>query len=169
MSELPPNDRARELWARTTMRTWPESYRLVSLDPGLAGEAARLLAAHPAPFAALVRERDELSLTIAQGPWRRSRLRGRARAEAGPFRAITFELALDHDVVGYLAPAAARLARARIPIVPQCAYRRDHLLVPARDVAAAMRVLEGLVRDCGRVRTRRSRGRGGRPRPGARG
>lgn len=169
MTELPRNESTRELWARTTIRAWPESYRLVSLDPGLVAEAAKLLAAYPAPFAALVRERDEVSLTIAQGPWRRSRLHGRARAEAGPFRAITFELALDHDVVGYLAPAATRLARARIPILPQCAYHKDHLLVPARRLTEAMRVLKGLVRDCGRVRTKGSRGRAGRPRPRARG
>ncbi len=169
MAELPSNARARALWARTTLRVWPEAYRLVSLDPTLAEEAAGLLAANPAPFAALVRERDLVSLTIAEALWRRSPLRPRARSEAGPFRVITFELALDHDVVGYLAPAAARLARAGIPIVPQCAFRKDHMLVPAKRLAEAVHVLDGLVRGCARIRRKGSRVRAGRRRPPARG
>jgi len=169
VTEVPGNARARTLWARTTLRVWPEAYRLVSLDPTLAEEAAGLLAANPAPFAVLVLERNEVSLTIAEALWRRSPLRARARSEAGPFRAITFELALDLDVVGYLAPAAARLARAGIPIVPQCAYQKDHVLVPEERLADAVRVLEGLVGDCARLRRKGSPGRGGRRRPRARG
>ena len=64
VNALPGNARVRLLWARTTIRVWPERYRLVSLDPALAGEAGALLSEDPAPFAALVRERDEASLTI---------------------------------------------------------------------------------------------------------
>ncbi len=167
--ELPRNEKARALWARTTLRVWPGAYRLVSLDPALGEEAAQALAGSPAPFLALVRERDEISLTIAEKPWRQSPLRPRARSEAGPFRVITFELALALDVVGYLAPAAARLARAGISVVPQCAFQKDHLLVPARRVGDALRVLRGLVRDCARARMTGSRARAGRRGPRARG
>ena len=151
MADLPRNERARALWARTTIRLWPETYQLVSLDPSLGEEAAQALAGNPVPFVALVRERDEVSLTVAEAQWRRSPLRSRARSEAGPFRVITFELALALDVVGYLAPAVARLAEAGISVVPQCAFQKDHLLVPARRAADAVRVLRGLVRDCARL------------------
>ncbi len=169
MNDLPQNEPARRLWARTRVRLWPERYCLVSLDRKLAGEAGRLLAARPEPFGAVVRERDEVSLTIEEKLWKRSRLRLRATAESGPFKAITFDLALDLGVVGYLAPATARLAKAGVSIVPQCAFQKDHLLVPAKGARKALRVLQGLVRDCRRLRTTGARATGDRRRRGARG
>jgi hypothetical protein len=169
MNDLPRNEQARRLWARTKFHIWPERYWLVSLDTGLTREAAVLLASHPKRFAALIRERDEVSLTIAERPWRRSRLRRRAKAESGPFKAITFDIPLDLDVVGYMAPATARLATAGISIVPQCAFRKDHLLVPADKAVKALRALRKLVRDCRRpVRRTGSRATGGRRRRAAR-
>jgi hypothetical protein len=158
MNDLAGNEQARSLWARTKVHLWPERYWLVSLDPGSTREAARLLAGHPKPFGALVRERDEVSLTIEERRWKRSRLRRRATAEAGPFKAITFDLALDLNVVGYLASAATRLAKAGISIVPQCAYQKAHLLVPAEKATKALRVLRGLIRVCRRVKTKDYRG-----------
>jgi hypothetical protein len=169
MNDLPRNEQARTLWARTKFHLWPERYWLVSLDTALATEAGRLLAADTEPFAALVRERDEVSLTIAERPWRRSRLRRRARAESGPFKAITFDIPLDLDVIGYMAPAAARLAEAAVSIVPQCAFQKDHVLVHAEGARKALRVLQGLVRDCRQIKTTRSRATAGRRRREARG
>src|SRR5262249_47402268 len=118
-SLLPPSERTRALWARTRLQVWPEWYRLVSFPPPPAAAAASLLAASAGRFCALVLERDEMSLTVAEDVWRSSPLKDKAGAEVGPLRAITFSLALDLDVVGYLAPAAARLAAAGISIVPQ--------------------------------------------------
>jgi hypothetical protein len=164
VNNLPRNERARKLWARTRIRLWPERYWLVSLDTELAGEAGRLLAADPKPFAALICERDEVSLTVEEGLWKRSSLRHRARNDSGAWRVITFDLALDLDVSGYIAPAVARLAEAAVAVVPQCAFEKDHLLVPAEGAATALRALRSLVRDCRRVRTKGSRARAGRRR-----
>jgi len=145
---LPASERTRALWARTRLHVWPEWYRLVSFPPTQAAAAATLLATSAGHFCALVLEQDEMSLTVAEEVWRKSPLRGEARAEVGPLRAITFSLALDLEVVGYLAPAAARLAAAGISIVPQCAASRDHVLVPAHRLDDAVRVLEELILDC---------------------
>ncbi len=169
MNDMPRNERARGLWARTKFHLWPQPYWLVSLHPRYAADAARLLAANPRPFAALVRERDEVSLTIAERLWKRSGLRRRARAEAGPFRVITLDLALEHDVVGYLSPATARLAEAAVSVVPQCAFSRDHILVHAEGAGKALRVLRGLVRDCRLPKRMGSRARAGPKRRRARG
>ncbi len=49
------------------------------------------------------------------------------------------------DLVGFLAPAAARLAEASIPIIPQCGSHTDHLLVPEGRLEDAVRVIEGLI------------------------
>lgn len=142
------NERARAIWARTTLRVWPERYVLASLPVERAAAAADLVAAQSGAFAALVVERDEVSLTASLGAWEASALRSQARAEAGPFRAITFDIDIELDVCGYLAPAAERLAAGGISIVPQCAYLKDHLLVHERQLPEALGVLEDLIRAC---------------------
>jgi hypothetical protein len=137
------NARAQAMWTKTALHVWPERYVLASLRlEALAGAAA--LAAHPSrAFAALVVERDEVSLTVRKDLWDEASLE--ATAVAGPFRAITFDVNIDLDVCGYLAPAAERLATAGIAIVPQCAFLKDHLLVHERDLAAAVAALEALI------------------------
>jgi hypothetical protein len=142
------SDRARDAWALTRVHVWPEEYAFASLPCGRMAEAVALLADAPAgTFVALVRERDEIGLTVPKA------LRARAEAlctqAAGPYRVLTFDVALPLDLVGFLAPAAARLAEAGVSIVPQCGFRTDHLLVRAQDLAAALRVLESFVRECG--------------------
>lgn len=137
----------RELWARTRLLVWPQPVVLASLPVSELEGAARL-AASAGPFAALVIERDEASLTLSLAAWHASPLRARALRESGPLRAISLDLDLDLAVVGYLAPAAARLAEAGVSIVPQCAFLKDHLLVAAAELDGAVRVLEGLVQEC---------------------
>lgn len=146
-SELDPA--AREVWARTRLHVWPEPCVLASLPLSALAEAARLVG-RVSGFAALVVERDEVSITSSEEAWRASGLPARARAEAGPYRAITLDVNIDLAVVGYLAPAAARLAAAGVSIVPQCAFLKDHLLVREADLQTAMDVLEDLIDGCRR-------------------
>ncbi|HET7291325.1 MAG TPA: ACT domain-containing protein [Vicinamibacteria bacterium] len=136
------------LWARTSLRLWPEDYALASLPAEALPAAAAFVASRSGCFLALVLERDEVSLTAPEGLWRASPLRARARRESGPYRAITLDLDLDLGVCGYLAPAAARLAAAGISIVPQCGFLKDHLLVHAPDVERAVAVLEAWIGRC---------------------
>jgi hypothetical protein len=139
---------SRACWARATLLVWPQRYRVASLSPALLPEAAALLGrAAPGTFAALVLERDEVSLTLEETRWTACSLRGRARAEAGPFRVITFDLDLDLALVGFLAPAAERLARAGVSIIPQCAYAKDHLLVREADLEATVATLRALIEE----------------------
>jgi len=143
------NDRARRLWSRTRVHVWPEACWLVSLPPDAVSEAAALVAESAGRFAALVLERDEVSLTVPDTVWAPSLLRARARAVAGPYRVLTFDLDLELDVVGYLAPVAERLAAVDISIVPQCAFLKDHLLVREEDLEKAREVLESWIAECG--------------------
>ena len=139
------NDRARSLWAETRIRVWPEPVVLASLPTGRAAEAAALAGRERSGFAAVVVEREEVSLTLPEATWRSCPLRDEAFDEEGPFRVLTFDLSLELDVCGYLAPAATALAAAGVPIVPQCGFRTDPLLVPAERVDGAIEVLERLV------------------------
>ena len=138
---------ARALWARTTIRLWPESYRLVSLPVDRWTDALLSMSA-AGGFAAVVRERDEISLTVEEDAWSRNPLQSVALNVSGRYRAITLDLQIELTVVGYLAPAAMRLAAAGISIVPQCAYERDHLLVLEDDAARAVEILQAYVEEC---------------------
>jgi hypothetical protein len=149
MSPLSIGEAAREVWARTTLRVPDARYVLVSLPPEALAEAAALVG-RCSVFAALLLERDEVSLTVAEPTWWGSPLRARAAGEAGPYRAITLDTNVDLSVTGYMAPAAVRLAAAGVSIVPQCAYLKDHLLVRETDLDTACRVLEELIAECRR-------------------
>jgi len=138
-------ERARALWAKTTLHVWPEPYRLVSLPLSALTEAAALVDETGEAFSCLIKERDEVSLTIAAAAWDGSPLRRSARGDQGPFRLITFDLDLDLAVTGYLAPAAEALAAAGVPIVPQCAFLKDHVLVPADRLETAVLALERVI------------------------
>lgn len=137
------NARAQAVWTRTALHVWPERYVLASVSLSNVEEAAALLSHSARSFAAIVVERDEISLTIREDLWRHAGLE--ASAVSGPFRAITLDVNVELDVCGYLAPAAERLAAAGIPIIPQCAFLKDHLLVHERDLTAAVAVFESLI------------------------
>jgi hypothetical protein len=143
-----PNDRARSFWAKASLRIWPQSYLLISLPTDFQIKAAQLIGSGAGVFAALLMERDEVSLTVEESLWKASDLRLRARSEHGPYRAITIDVNVDLDVVGFLAPALLALAEAGISIVPQCAYSKDHLLVHERYLKDAVQVLEDLLQSC---------------------
>jgi hypothetical protein len=147
LSRLPVSPQARSVWARTALHVWPEPYLLVSLPPVALADAAALMA-KATGFASLVVERDEVSLTLAKSLWEASPLRVQASGVAGPYRAVTLDVDIDLGVVGYLAPAAARLAGGGISIVPQCGFRKDHLLVREKDLERACRLIEELIEEC---------------------
>lgn len=153
---MKPNAAARRAWAATSLRVWPDRYAFAAFSPR---EAARVLEAAARPkraFVAVVVEAGEVALTV---PWRafaKSGLAGRADAVAGPYRVITFETSLALDLVGYLAPAAERLARAGISMVPQCGYRTDHLLVREQDLERAVGVLQSWIAACAAPAPRRA-------------
>ena len=134
------------LWARTSLHVWPEKYLLVSLPTALLSRASSVVARCSGTFAALVLERDEVSLTVPEKVWNIEPLK--ASAQDGPYRAITFDLSLDLDVFGYFAPAAVSLANARVSIVPQSAYLKDHVLVHEKDLETTLSVLGNLIEKC---------------------
>ena len=141
---------ARTLWSHTRIRRWPGRLVLVSLSHGSIEEAARLVAdsvqhGGAGSFAAIVVEVDEVSLTIDESMWHEASQRIVHHAVAGPYAAITLVLDIDLGVCGYLLPAARRLAEAGISIVPQCAYRKDHLLIREEHADLAVAILERLV------------------------
>ena len=135
----------RQLWARTRLQLWPGQYWILSFPANTLPLAAEIVAGSPEVFAALVLERDEVAITISDAVWFALEPRGVSFRAAGPYRALTLDLDLDLGISGYLAPAITRLAEGGIPVVTQCGYRKDHLLVRAADADRAMAILEQLI------------------------
>jgi len=136
---------ARKAWAGTKVVVSTGRYVLADLDP--AGFDPFDVPKGPG-FSAVIREPDTVSVIAEESVWKSQERR--ARAVHGPLRLVTLEAELSPELAGYIAPAAARLAEAGIPIVPVCGATRDHLLVRDGDVARAAAILEDIVRECGR-------------------
>jgi hypothetical protein len=140
------NEKARGAWARARLLVWPERYVLVSFPAGRLPEATALAGSTRSGFFALVVERDEVSLTLSEEVWRAIRVDD--VGAAGPYRVLTIDVDLELDLCGFLAPLATRLAEAGVPIVPQCAFRKDHILVRDEDLDRTVRILEDWIRSC---------------------
>jgi hypothetical protein len=142
VSGLSPEVRA--LWAKTQLFVWPERYWLASLLDAVE-VAGEWVGGAQDTFVALVVERDEVSVPLPESLWFGSRLRARARSAAGPFAVLTFDLNLELDVAGYLAPLATCLAVAGVAIVPQCAFSKDHLLVHVDQLEVAQTTIQEFI------------------------
>ena len=145
------NARSREVWASARIKVWPDAVVLATF-PRFAGDrvaafAGRVGVRDTAAFVAFLTEGEECTLTAPEAAFDSWRLRKRATEVARGLRALTVEASMPVDLVGFFAPAADRLAAASIPIIPQCGFRTDHVLVPAQRLDDAVRVLEGLVAD----------------------
>jgi hypothetical protein len=145
------DEKIRKLWARTHIRLWPETYRLVSLRHESLSLAAEMVSRSTGRFSALVVEKDEVSLTVEETLWNSRSESVPHRTVSGPYRVITFQLDVDLGVCGYFAPAAVLLAKAQIPIIPQCAFLKDHVLVREAGAVQAMEILNALVKGCAAI------------------
>lgn len=140
---------SRAVWAKARLKVWPDPMLLATF-PRFAGDrvaafAGRVGVREANTFVAFVTEGPECSLAAPEAVFNAWRLRGRATDVVRGLRALTIEAAMPVDLVGFLAPLASALARAGIPIIPQCGFRTDHLLVPADRLDSAVSVVEDLI------------------------
>src|SRR5262245_40328516 len=80
-------------------------------------------------FVSLTRDKDEVTLIVAEVTWRKlaSRFPGAAAQEGR--RLIRFDTVLDFSVVGFIAEISRALAEADISILSVSTYRTDAVLV----------------------------------------
>jgi len=133
-----------QIIAQTHLFTDAVDYIMVRIP---AESAAQVLAAWgtEAGMAALVRDKDETSLLVAQSVWEHSPLARKAWPVSPIYRLITLDTPLDFSVVGYLAAWTAVLAEAGISILALSTFSRDHLFVPAGDFDRAWALLTDLI------------------------
>lgn len=120
-------------------------YRLLHLPPNAMMAAAGVLAEIGEPFAALIVDKDEVTLVIPADAVEvfARRLRDHRLSDT-TYRLITFDLELEPTLTGFMARIAAALATAQIPILPFAAFSRDHLLVPSAQFETAWTALKTL-------------------------
>ncbi len=134
-----------QVLSRTEFRTDETEYRLLSLPTNGVTLAAAIMAETGEPFSALVIDQDEVSLLLRQEVYEQYAPRLRlAMLSDQSYRLITFEEALEPELIGFLARVGAALAAAGIPILAFAAYSRDHIFVPAEQHSRAMAALNAL-------------------------
>ncbi len=104
--------------------------------------AAGIIAEVGDPFCALIVDESEVTLIVPNDalPDFSARLRDHEIGKT-PYRLLTFDVALEPELVGFMARVSAALAAAGVPIFPFAAYTRDHILVPAEKLDDAVAAL----------------------------
>jgi len=150
-SAMALNPQSRAVWSTAKVKIWPDLVVLATF-PRFAGDrvaafAGRVGVRDASAFVAFVTEGEECSLTAPAAAFGAWRLRDRATEVTTGLRALTIEASMPVDLVGFLAPLAERLAAAQIPIIPQCGFRTDHVLVPNARLDDAVKIVLGLIDD----------------------
>lgn len=145
MSTLETNNRLSAILAQLRWHARPERYALVGLDPRERLLALQLLAGITRSFWQIVVEPHLITLLLAEPDWREISPAFPAAHTQWHFRAISFDLDLPEDLVGFMAAITGALAGAGIPLLAICTYARDHVLVREDHLDAALQAIESLV------------------------
>jgi len=107
----------------------PETrYAVASLPLENYGEAVACLS-EVEGFVSLTRDKDEVTLIVAEEIWRKLEPRFPGAVAQGRRRLIRFDTVLDFSVVGFIAEISRALAEADISILSISTYRTDAVLV----------------------------------------
>lgn len=120
-------------------------YRFLQLPVNGLIAAAGIMAESGEPFAALLYDKDEITLMIDEEDYETfgKRLPDH-QTSATVYRLITLDVELDPMLIGLMARISQTLADANISLLPFAAYSRDHLFVAEADFERAMQALQTL-------------------------
>lgn len=138
------NDGIRRQWAASALKLWPGRYWVVGFEPDVRDQALALATAPGEGYISLIADHHEVSVILHHDLWKAQEAEMSPRQVFGPLCGITFDVPLDIEAPGFLAPAVTVLAAAGVSIVPQCALIYDHLFIKEDDLETAVEVLETL-------------------------
>ena len=88
-------------------------------------------------FVSLIRDKQEITLMVAEDLWQNISARFPGAQARGDWRMIRFDTVLDFSVVGFIAEVSRALAEADISILSVSTYSTDAVLVPASQYESA--------------------------------
>ena len=135
---------AQKLLSEIPLYTDDQLYRVLHLPPAGAMVAAGIIAQSRQPFSALIVDKDEVTLVIADDLIAEFTQRLPDHEISEPYRLITFDGVLEPTLTGFMAIISKALAAAGVPILPLAAFQRDHLLVPSVHFKVAWQTLQAL-------------------------
>lgn len=122
-----------------------QPYDLIRLPARAITAAASVIAEHGEPFAALLVDKDEVTLILPAGVAADfARRLPDMTISPIPYRLITLDVELEPTLTGFMAAISRALAALNISILPLAAYSRDHLFVPADKYDLALAALQKL-------------------------
>lgn len=93
-------------------------------------------------FVALTRDKEEITLILAEEVWQQLAARFPDAQAQGQRRLIRFDTVLDFSVVGFIAEISRALAEADISILSISTYRTDAVLVHEARFADALNAVK---------------------------
>ena len=147
MSHIMPSEEMLPVFAATELKLHPEEYVLVSLPVSEKEKALELLK-DVKPFTTVSVDHAEVSLILSEPEWDEINAQFDLYESEGPYKAITFDIVLDLNLVGFLSVVSAVLAEEGISIFAVSTFLKDHILVKSSDAGRAMEALEDLIQRC---------------------
>ena len=135
------------MFAATKLKLHPESFTLVSL-PLSEKEKALELSKDVNPFSTVSVDHSEVSLILSTPEWTTLKTHFNEYQSEGPYKAITFDIVLDLNLIGFLSVVSAVLAQEGISIYAISTFLRDHILVKESEAKRAMDTLDALIQRC---------------------
>lgn len=140
---------AKELLARSSVRISPETFGVVSVTD----EQFQRLLADPSmsprmstPFM-IFKDPHEITLILDETDLSNMRAGLLAAKIENGYRMLTFEVVMDHSVIGFTAEVSRILAEAEIAILPISAFSRDSMLIKQDELPKALIALGPHVAD----------------------
>lgn len=131
-----------EALSQFTLSSDEEQYAIIHLPANAITIAAALIAEISMPFSALLADKDEVTLVLSIDDYEEYKHRLRDHRIGDTFyKLITFDLVLEHTLVGFLSEVSRILATASIPIMAFSSFERDHILVPVQHYELAIQSL----------------------------
>jgi hypothetical protein len=134
-----------EILAHTELIIWPGEYVLVGLESNERSRLESDLASINSDFFQYIIEPDVLTLLLDSNDWAHLSPHYPQANVEGPLRVFTFSVAMDWEVVGFLATVTGLLAQAGVPLGAVCGYYRDHLFISVEYAARAEGVLRAKI------------------------
>jgi hypothetical protein len=147
MNSIMPSSEMVPVFAATKLKLHPEEFTLVSL-PLSDKEKALELFKGVDPFSTISVDHSEVSLILREPEWSEMSSQFEVYVSEGPYRAITFDIVLDLNLIGFLSVVSAVLVDEGISIYAVSTFLRDHILVKSSQADKAMNALGSLIQRC---------------------